>query len=76
MQRAISETLFTVDCKDIAVTASFGVCSVDDIGAPTGNLGDEIVKAADAALYKSKADGRNRVTATILCPHRSASSPS
>jgi diguanylate cyclase (GGDEF)-like protein len=66
MRRLIADTPFTVGCKEIIVTASFGICSIDRISARSTNLIDNMVKAADAALYKSKTDGRNRVTATIL----------
>jgi len=66
MRRLIAEQPFSDRAGDIAVTASFGVCSVNDIGTSIGNLTDDMVKAADAALYRSKAEGRNRVTATLL----------
>jgi len=43
----------------LPVTASIGVCSTDRVEDKTL---DGIVKSADAALYASKSDGRNRVS--------------
>jgi GGDEF domain-containing protein len=39
------------------ITASFGVAA-----APDSCSGDRLVTTADAALYQSKANGRNRVS--------------
>jgi diguanylate cyclase (GGDEF)-like protein len=38
------------------VTASFGVAQLE-----AGQSGDELLRAADAALYRAKAEGKNRV---------------
>ncbi|TVQ08647.1 MAG: diguanylate cyclase [Leptolyngbya sp. DLM2.Bin27] len=46
------------------LSASLGVASFPDYG-PTGN---DVVKAADAALYEAKAQGRNRVVAAPTVP--------
>ena len=45
------------------VTASVGMCFV---GAGYDGAGEDIVKTADAMLYKSKENGRNQITHTRL----------
>jgi diguanylate cyclase (GGDEF)-like protein len=56
----IAQTTFRFDHREVTVTASFGVATFTDsvfvTDAPT-----ELLKAADAALYRAKAAGRNRV---------------
>jgi diguanylate cyclase (GGDEF)-like protein len=44
---------------DRPITASFGVATLPDDAADAGTL----VRAADRALYRAKADGRDRVAA-------------
>lgn len=59
MRRAVGGEPFVLAGKPIRVTASFGVAqSEDDKEAP-----DAVIQRADAALYRAKAAGRDRVEA-------------
>jgi diguanylate cyclase (GGDEF)-like protein len=59
LRTAIGDQKVTTDAGDVEVTASFGVAS----SLPAAFLTPEaLVGAADAALYRSKTEGRNRTT--------------
>ena len=62
----IAQQRFSSDRKSIAVTASFGLCGLDRVPAGERRLAERVLKIADAALYRSKHSGRNRVTATMF----------
>ena len=53
-----SETAIEYDGMKFSITFSAGVATFPEHGA----TGDDIVQAADKALYHSKYGGRNRVT--------------
>jgi two-component system cell cycle response regulator len=66
LRAAIAQPAFGIEGRSIAVTASFGLCGLDRVPAGERQLAQRVVKIADAALYRSKHSGRNRVTATMF----------
>ncbi len=66
LRAAVAQPPFTIEGKRIAVTASFGLCGLDRVPAGERQLAQRVLKIADAALYRSKHSGRNRVTATMF----------
>lgn len=70
LRAGVANTAFKVSTRDVDITASFGLCGLDRVPIGERKLAEQILKVADAALYRSKNSGRNRVTATML-PARS-----
>ena len=64
LRAAIAGAAFRHEGKEVGVTASFGMCGLDCVPTGERELGGRVLKIADAALYRSKQAGRNRVTAT------------
>jgi diguanylate cyclase (GGDEF)-like protein len=58
LQTSIRGLAFKVDDRTLTVTASFGVASERDV---RGKGPDDLVRAADAALYEAKHQGRDRI---------------
>jgi diguanylate cyclase (GGDEF)-like protein len=57
MRQALGAVSVPVDDHhSVRVTASFGVA-----GLQAAQSGDDLLRAADAALYRAKADGKNQV---------------
>jgi len=66
LREGIARTYFKFENRNVQVTASFGLCSIERVRAGERQLAQRMLKVADAALYRSKNDGRNRVTAASL----------
>ncbi len=62
IRKNIEERNFKTDKdKDFGVTVSIGAFSIDHIDSEIANEADNLIKAADQALYGAKANGRNKV---------------
>jgi two-component system, cell cycle response regulator len=63
LRALIAHTVFKAQGKPYKLTASFGLCGLDHLPADGPMLAERMLRAADAALYRSKNTGRDRVTA-------------
>ncbi|HEY4215220.1 MAG TPA: diguanylate cyclase [Steroidobacteraceae bacterium] len=66
LRAAIADDAFKFTTRRLEVTASFGLCALDRVPAGEKKIPERLLKVADAALYRSKNTGRNRVTATVM----------
>jgi diguanylate cyclase (GGDEF)-like protein len=57
IRTAVGERPFELDCTSVDVSVSIGVAAYPE----HGSSGKELLAAADGALYRAKAGGRNRV---------------
>lgn len=78
LRDGVGQVPFKLEGRDVRVTASFGLCSIERVKVGERQLAQRMLKVADAALYRSKKDGRNRVTAAALdnSPHPKRADPS
>ena len=63
LRQQIMVSPFSTAAGAIPVTASFGVCRLSTSERDVVDIAQELIEAADAAMYASKRAGRNRVTA-------------
>jgi diguanylate cyclase (GGDEF)-like protein len=57
IQRSLAKNCIAFEGKDVYVTVSIGICSVND---KHENF-EQLIKDADIAMYKAKTNGRNRI---------------
>ena len=66
LRACIADRAFQASGNSVDVTASFGMCNLQQVPLGDRKIADHMLRIADAALYRSKHAGRNRVTATLM----------
>ena len=66
LRLAISEIAFTFSEEEIQVTASFGVCGIENWKSHSNISHEGLINCADVNLYSAKNQGRNRVVSSPL----------
>jgi diguanylate cyclase (GGDEF)-like protein len=57
IQRSLADNCITFEGKDVFVTLSIGICTVNDKHTSF----EQLIQNADVAMYKAKASGRDRI---------------
>lgn len=70
LRLAISEIAFTFSEEEIQVTASFGVCGIENWRNHNNISHESLINCADVNLYSAKNQGRNRVVSSQLTSSR------
>ncbi len=66
LRARVADKEFKAQGCNLNVTASLGLCSIPRASLTGRRTADHMLRVADAALYRSKNAGRNRVTATLM----------
>jgi len=66
LRSSVANKTFEAEGRSVEITASFGLCGLESVPLGVRKIAENLVKIADAALYRSKNSGRNRVTATTF----------
>jgi len=67
---AAANTAFAVQGERLEITASFGMCGLESIPLGVRKIAENLVRVADAALYRSKNTARNRGDCDSLSDRR------
>ena len=60
IQQSLADQSIEFEGKNVSVTLSMGICALND---KHDNF-EQLIKGADAAMYKAKENGRNRIEVT------------
>lgn len=64
LRQTVAELQLKAGRQQVPVSASFGVASTELVADPNQLSPEALLKATDEALYRAKAEGRNRVVAS------------